>query len=94
MCTFICVKYKHIYMHVYRCLCVYVCIRVRVYADMRVCVHLYCCSAHCTGRFMCDKDDQSSMSFCVAGAVVSEVGVSLFVAGAAVREHLGDNRSA
>ena len=32
-----------------------------------------CCSAHCSGRFMCDED-QSSMSFCVAGALFGDVG--------------------
>ena len=31
-----------------------------------------CCSAHCTGRFMRDKD-QSPVYFCVAGAIVGEV---------------------
>ena len=38
---------------------------------------------------MCDKD-QSSKSFFVAGAVFGGLGVSLFVAGAAFRETLGD----
>ena len=33
-------------------------------------------------------------SFCVAGAVFGEVGVSLFVAGAAFGDILGDSRSA
>ena len=33
-------------------------------------------------------------SFCVAGAVFAEVGVSLFVAGAAFGDILGDSRSA
>ena len=32
-----------------------------------------CCSAHCKRRFICDAD-QSSQSFCVAGAVFGEVG--------------------
>ena len=32
-----------------------------------------CCSAHCKWRFICDAD-QSSQSFCVAGAVFGEVG--------------------
>ena len=32
-----------------------------------------CCSAHCKRRFICD-DDQACESFCVAGAVVREVG--------------------
>ena len=31
-----------------------------------------CCSAHCNGRFTCEKD-QSSKSFFVAGAVFGEV---------------------
>ena len=52
-----------------------------------------CCSAHCKWRFMWDAD-QSWDSFCVAGAVFGEVGVSLFVAGAALREILIDSRSA
>ena len=52
-----------------------------------------CCSAHCKWRFMCDAD-QSWDSFCVAGAVFGEVGVAVFVAGAAFREILGDSRSA
>ena len=53
----------------------------------------FCCSAHCKWRFICDAD-QSWDSFCVAGAVFGEVGVSLFVAGAAFRAILGDSRSA
>ena len=32
-----------------------------------------CCSAHCNWCFICDAD-QSSQSFCVAGAVFGEVG--------------------
>ena len=52
-----------------------------------------CCSAHCKWRFICDAD-QSWDSFCVAGAVFGEVGVWLFVAGAAFRAILGDSRSA
>ena len=32
-----------------------------------------CCSAHCNGRFTCEKD-QSSKSFFVAGTVLGEVG--------------------
>ena len=52
-----------------------------------------CCSAHCKWRFICDVD-QSSQSFCVAGAVFGEVGVSLFVAGAAFGDILGDSRNA
>ena len=52
-----------------------------------------CCSAHCKWRFISDVD-QSWDSFCVAGAVFGEVGVSLFVAGAAFREILIDSWSA
>ena len=52
-----------------------------------------CCSAHCKWRFICQAD-QWWDSFCVAGAVFGEVGVWLFVAGAAVRDILGDSRSA
>ena len=52
----------------------------------------FCCSAHCKWRFICDAD-QSWDSFCVAGAVFGEVGVSLFVAGAAFGDILGDSRS-
>ena len=33
----------------------------------------FCCSAHCDGRFMCDKD-QSAESFFVAGAVFCDLG--------------------
>ena len=32
-----------------------------------------CCSAHCTGRFMCEEDP-SSMSFCMAGAIFGDGG--------------------
>ena len=53
----------------------------------------FACSAHCKWRFICDAD-QSWDSFCVAGAVFGEVGVRLFVAGAAFRAILGDSRSA
>ena len=42
---------------------------------------------------MCDQD-QSSASFFVAGAIFGEVGASLFMAGAALPEILGDSRSA
>ena len=42
---------------------------------------------------MCDAD-QSWDSFCAAGAVFGEVGVSLFVGGAALREIWIDSRSA
>ena len=52
-----------------------------------------CCSAHCKWRFICDAD-QSWDSFFVAGAVFGEVGVWLFVAGAAFRAILGGSRSA
>ena len=52
-----------------------------------------CCSAHCKWRFICEAD-QWWDSFCVAGAVFGEVGVCLFVAGAAFRDILGDSRSA
>ena len=51
------------------------------------------CSAHCKWRFICDVD-QSWDSFCVAGAVFGEVGVWIFVAGAAFGDILGDSRSA
>ena len=50
-------------------------------------------SAHSKWRFICDAD-QSWDSFCVAGAVFGEVGVWLFVAGAAFGDILGDSRSA
>ena len=50
------------------------------------------CSAHCKWRFICDVD-QSWDSFCVAGAVFGEVGVWVFVAGAAFGDILGDSRS-
>ena len=52
-----------------------------------------CCSAHCKWRFIREAD-QWWVSFCVAGAVFGEVGVWLFVAGAAFRDILGDSRSA
>ena len=51
-----------------------------------------CCSAHCKWRFT-GEADQSWDSFCVAGAVFGEVGVWLFVEGAAFRSILGDSRS-
>ena len=51
------------------------------------------CSAHCKWRFISDAD-QSWDSFCAAGAVFGEVGVWLFVAGAAFGDILGDSRSA
>ena len=53
----------------------------------------FACSAHSKWRFICDAD-QSWDAFCVAGAVFAEVGVWLFVAGAAFRDILGDSRSA
>ena len=51
------------------------------------------CSAHWKWRFIWDAH-QSWDSFCVAGAVFGEVGLSLFVAGAAFGDILGDSRSA
>ena len=51
------------------------------------------CSAHWKWRFIWDAH-QSWDSFCVAGAVFGEVGVSLFVAGAAFGDILGGSRSA
>ena len=53
----------------------------------------FACSAHSKWRFICDAD-QSWDAFCVAGAVFGEVGVWLFVAGAALGDILGDSRSA
>ena len=53
----------------------------------------FACSAHSKWRFICDAD-QSWDAFCVAGAVFGEVGVWLFVAGAAFGDILGDSRSA
>ena len=54
----------------------------------------FACSAHWKWRFIWDAD-QSWDSFCVAGAVfIGEVGVWLFVAGAAFGDILGDSRSA
>ena len=50
-------------------------------------------SAHSKWRVICDAD-QSWDAFCVAGAVFGEVGVWLFVAGAAFGDILGDSRSA
>ena len=51
------------------------------------------CSAHSKWRFICDAN-QSWDAFCVTGAVFGEVGVWLFVAGAAFGDILGDSRSA
>ena len=53
----------------------------------------FTCSAHWKWRFICDADHWWHW-FCVAGAVFGEVGVWLFVAGAAFRAILGDSRSA
>ena len=53
----------------------------------------FTCSAQWKWRFIC-RADLSSNSFCVAGAVFGEVGGWLFVAGAALRDILGDSRSA
>ena len=53
----------------------------------------FTCSAHWKWRFICDAD-QWWHSFCVAGAVFGEVRVGLFVAGAALRDILGDSRDA
>ena len=51
------------------------------------------CSAHWKWRSISDAD-RWWHSFCVAGAVFGEGGVWLFVAGAALRDILGDSRSA
>ena len=40
-----------------------------------------CCSAHCTGRFICDAD-QSCDSFFVSGAVFGELGGLVLLPGA------------
>ena len=53
----------------------------------------FACSAHSKWRFICDAD-QSWDAFCVAGAIFGEVGVWLFVSGAAFGDILGDSRSA
>ena len=53
----------------------------------------FTCSTHWKWRFICDAD-QWWHSFCVAGAVFGEVRVGLFVAGAALRDILGDSRDA
>ena len=53
----------------------------------------FTCSAHWKWRFVCDADHWWD-SFCLAGAVFGEVGGWLFVAGAAVRDILGDSRRA
>ena len=51
------------------------------------------CSAHWKWRCICDADRRWHW-FCVAGAVFGEVGGWLFVTGAALRDILGDSRSA
>ena len=53
----------------------------------------FTCSTHWKWRFICDADHRRH-SFCVAGAVFCEVGGWLFVAGAPLRDILGDSRSA
>ena len=53
----------------------------------------FTCSTHWKWRFICDED-QWWHSFCVAGAVFGAVRVGLFVAGAALRDILGDSRDA
>ena len=53
----------------------------------------FTCSTHWKWGFICDADDWWH-SFCVAGAVFGEVGGWLFVTGAALRDILGDSRSA
>ena len=49
----------------------------------------FTCSAHWKWRFICEADHWWD-SFCAAGAVFGEVGGWLFVAGAALRDILGD----
>ena len=53
----------------------------------------FTCSTHWKCGFICDADHWWH-SFCVAGAVFGEVGGWLFVTGAALRDILGDSRSA
>ena len=53
----------------------------------------FTCSTHWKWGFICDADHWWH-SFCVAGAVFGEVRVGLFVTGAALRDILGDSRSA
>ena len=53
----------------------------------------FTCSTHWKWGFICDADHWWH-SFCVAGAVFGEVGGWLFVTGAALRDILGDSRSA
>ena len=51
------------------------------------------CSVHWKWRFICDADGRWHC-FCVAGAVFAELGGWLFVTGAALRDILGDSRTA
>ena len=51
------------------------------------------CSVHWKWRFICDADGRWHW-FCVAGAVFAELGGWLFVTGAALRDILGDSRTA
>ena len=53
----------------------------------------FTCSTHWKSGFICDADHWWH-SFCVAGAVFGEVGGWLFVTAAALRDILGDSRSA
>ena len=53
----------------------------------------FTCSTHWKWGFICDADHWWH-SFCVAGAVFGEVRFGLFVTGAALRDILGDSRSA
>ena len=53
----------------------------------------FACSAHWKWGCICDADHWW-LAFCVAGAVFGEVRVGLFLAGAALRDILGDSRSA
>ena len=53
----------------------------------------FTCSTHWKWGFICDADHWWH-SFCVAGAVFGEVRVGLFMTGAALRDILGDSRSA
>ena len=53
----------------------------------------FTCSTHWKWRFICDADHWWHR-FCVAGAVFGEVGGWLFVAGAALRDILGDSWTA
>ena len=53
----------------------------------------FTCSTHWKWAFICDADHWWHW-FCVAGAVFGEVGGWLFVTGAALRDILGESRSA